>query len=344
MSLLGRLIARINASGPITVAEYMDACLNDPRNGYYATRPALGAAGDFITAPHVSQMFGELIGAWAAEVWRQLGSPPRVSLVELGPGDGTMMSDILRAAEAWPSFRIAIDLLLLEKSDPLRVRQAEKFQARWVSDLSEIDGDAPVIVLANEFLDCLPIRQATMSRDGGWRERRIGVGPSGDLEFVNAEPQPEVERNGREGDVVEWSPELAVLAARIGALVTQARGAALFIDYGGDGLGDTLQSVRRHRKIGPLSRPGQADLTARVDFGAFLAAAAPAEAFGPVSQATFLLRLGLEARAAALARPAPSRAEKIRRQVRRLVSPSQMGELFKVACIAGPELSPPGFA
>jgi SAM-dependent MidA family methyltransferase len=343
LSLRRRLVARINALGPITVAEYMDACLNDPRYGYYATHPALGAAGDFITAPHVSQMFGELIGAWAAEVWRRLGSPPRVRLVELGPGDGTMMSDILRSAEAWPRFQAAIDLLLLEKSGPLRAAQAASLRGRWISGLDEIGEDAPVIIVANEFLDCFPIRQALMGADG-WRERRIGVGPSGDLEFIALEPRPEIERTARPGDVFEWSPDLAALASQIGALVTGAGGAALFVDYAGDGLGDTLQSIGSHRRVSPLSHPGQNDLTARVDFGAFLAASTPAKAFGPIAQATFLLRLGLEARAAALARPYPNRAAKILRQVRRLISPRQMGELFQVACIAAPDIAPPGFA
>ena len=342
MSLARRLIQRINAVGPITVAEYMDACLHDPRGGYYATHPALGADGDFITAPLVSQMFGELLGAWAAEVWRRLGSPAKVRLVELGPGDGTMMSDVLRAAATWPGFKNAIDLVLVEKSSALKARQSERFKARWVKDIDEIDGDVPTVLLANEFLDCFNIRQAVRT-DDGWFERRIGVGPTGDLEYVVGEPRPEIERDGRRGDVFEWSPDRADLAARIAAMSLRTGGAALFIDYSGDGLGDTFQAIRGHRKVSPLIRPGQSDLTARVDFSAFLAAATGARTYGPVSQSAFLLRLGLEARAAALARVHPYRAAKISRQVRRLVSSGQMGQLFQVAAIAAPGLAPPGF-
>lgn len=342
MSLARRLIQRINATGPITVAEYMDACLHDPRGGYYATRPSLGAEGDFITAPLVSQMFGELLGAWAAEVWRRLGSPSKVRLVELGPGDGTMMTDVLRAAATWPGFRNAIDLVLLETSSALRTRQAQRFKARWIAGLDELNGDVPAILLGNEFLDCFTIRQAVKTEDG-WRERRVGVGPTGDLEFMAGEPRPEIERDGRRGDVFEWSPDLAALAAQVAAVTLRTGGAALFIDYAGDGLGDTLQAARGHRKVSPLTHPGQSDLTARVDFSAFLAAATGADTSGPVSQAAFLLRLGLEARAAALARVHPYRAAKISRQVRRLISSGQMGQLFQVAAIAAPGLAAPGF-
>jgi SAM-dependent MidA family methyltransferase len=342
LSLARRLIQRINAVGPITVAEYMEACLHDPRGGYYSTHPALGTEGDFITAPLVSQMFGELIGAWAAEVWRRLGSPPTVQLVELGPGEGTMMSDILRAAATWPGFRSAIDLVLMETSDKLKARQAARFKARWIADLDEIRADVPAILLANEFLDCFTIRQA-VRMDDGWCERRVGVGPTGDLEYVAGEPLPEIARDGRRGDIFEWSPDLAGLAAQVAGTTIRTGGAALFIDYAGEGLGDTLQAVRGHRKISPLTHPGQSDLTARVDFSAFLASAARAHTYGPVSQAAFLLRLGLEARAAALARVHPYRAAKIGRQVRRLISSGQMGQLFQVAAIAAPGLAPPGF-
>ncbi len=342
MSLARRLIQRINGAGPITVAEYMDACLHDPRGGYYATRPALGADGDFITAPLVSQMFGELLGAWAAEVWRRLGSPPKVKHYELGPGDGTMMTDILSAAATWPGFRNAIDLVLVESSRALKARQAQRFQARWIADLDEIRGDTPAILLANEFLDCFTIRQAVRTADG-WRERRVGVGSAGDLEFVVGEPRPEIERDGRRGDIFEWAPDLVKLAAQVAQVTFRTGGAALFVDYAGDGLGDTLQALRRHRKVSPLDHPGQSDLTARVDFSAFLAAAEGAPTFGPVSQASFLLRLGLEARAAALASAHPNRATKIGLQVRRLVSSGQMGQLFQVTAIAAPGLTPPGF-
>jgi SAM-dependent MidA family methyltransferase len=321
----------------------MDACLHDPEDGYYATRPGLGAAGDFITAPHVSQIFGELLGAWAAEILRQMGAPARVRLVELGPGDGTMMGDVLRAARAAPGFSEAIELVLMETSAPLRARQAERLTARWIASLDEIGDDAPVIVLANEFLDCLPIRQAVKCADG-WRERRVGLDTHGALAFVAAEARDEIARDAPEGSIFEWSPALRAFGAEIGSLIGRTGGAALFIDYASEGFGDSLQALGRHEKEHPLRNPGLADLTAHVDFGALLAAAASVERHGPIGQGAFLKALGIEARAAALARANPSEAAKIGRQVARLTAPDQMGELFKVACIASPELTPPGFA
>jgi SAM-dependent MidA family methyltransferase len=344
LNLAEQIRRRIADSGPISVADYMQACLHDPQFGYYATRPALGPAGDFITAPLVSQMYGELLGAWAAEVWRRLGSPTRVRLVELGPGDGTLMSDILRTAAAWPAFRAAIDLVLVETSGPLRARQAECLpHARWIEDLSDVGDDAPVTVLANEFLDCLPIRQAVFAIDG-WRERRVGLGASEGLVFVAAEPVSEVNQPGRPGEVVEWSAERAAFAVRLDEIVARAGGAALFIDYATDGRGDTLQALRAHEKQSPLARPGEADLTACVDFAAVLATASQTIPFGPVSQAAFLRRLGLAERAAALACANPDQADVIARQAERLTEADQMGELFQVACLAAPGLAPPGFA
>jgi SAM-dependent MidA family methyltransferase len=344
-----RLAARIAVAGPITVADYMEACLHDPADGYYATRPDLGEAGDFITAPHVSQMFGELLGAWAAEIWTQMGAPTRVRLVELGPGDGTMMSDVLRAARAAPGFIEAIELVLLETSAPLRARQAETLpRAFWISDLGELETDAPVIVLANEFLDCLPIRQAVKCADG-WRERRVGLDRSGGLAFVLGDSLPEIDWDGDQDAVIEWSPELTAAGARIGDLLAQAGGAALLFDYGRDQpgpSGDTLQALRAHRKEHPLASPGVADLTAHADFPTFLSTAAVlgASTHPLANQGAFLRALGIEARAATLARANPSEAAKIGRQVQRLVAPEQMGELFKVACVSSPGLQPPGFA
>ncbi|HEY5290123.1 MAG TPA: SAM-dependent methyltransferase [Caulobacteraceae bacterium] len=326
----------------MTVAEYMQACLHDPEDGYYATRPSLGAEGDFITAPHVSQTFGELLGAWAAEIWAGLGQPARVRLVELGPGDGTMMVDVLRTARAAPGFFQAIDLVLLETSAPLRRRQAERLSARWISRIDEIGEDAPIIILANEFLDCLPIRQA-VRRSDGWRERRVGVDAAGALVFVDGEPCREISTASPTRRLVEWSPALERFGAQIGGLIGRAGGAGIFIDYGGDGAGDTLQALQSHRKEGPLDNPGDADLTARVDFRAFLAAAGDARAYGPVAQGPFLRAIGIKARAAALAKANPAQAAKIARQVERLIGPDQMGELFQAACLASPGLAPPGF-
>jgi len=347
--LRARVIARIAAEGPITVADYMQACLHDPAAGYYATRPGLGAAGDFITAPHVSQMFGELLGAWAAEIWRQMGAPARVRLVELGPGDGTMMSDVLRAAHAAPGFVEAIELVLMETSAPLRAIQAGKLPTvRWIDSIDRLGGETPLIVLANEFLDCLPIRQAVKCADG-WRERRVGVGSDGALAFVVGEALswmgPPVTTNEiSEGTILEFSWVLDTVARDISRTIAVAGGAALFIDYASDGFGDTLQALRGHRKETALASPGLADLTARVDLDHFCALCRDVDTFGPVGQGAFLQALGIEARAAALARANPSEAAKIGRQVARLTGSEQMGELFKVACIASPGLQPPGFS
>ena len=331
MSLAERLKRRIVAEGPITIADYMQACLNDPEDGYYATRPALGA--DFITAPLVSQMFGELLGAWAAEVWAQMGAPTRVRLVELGPGDGTMMTDVLRAARAAPGFSEAFELVFVETSAPLRMLQAAKHpSARWIEEIGGLGSDAPLILLANEFLDCLPICQSVLTVDG-LRERRIGLSPDGALAFT-----PDA------GAVAESSPAVRAFGGEVAALIAAAAGAALFIDYAGDGEGDTLQAVRQHKKECALASPGEADLTVRVDFAAFLNAAHGVPAFGPVSQAAFLEALGLGARAAALVSANPGQADKIARQVERLTARDQMGELFQVVCLASPGLGPPGFA
>ncbi|HEV2363657.1 MAG TPA: SAM-dependent methyltransferase [Caulobacteraceae bacterium] len=356
MSLAERLKRRIAAEGPITVAAYMAACLGDPQHGYYARHPRLGAEGDFITAPHVSQMFGEILGLWAAEVWRQLGSPSRVRLIELGPGDGTMLTDVLRAARAVPGFGNALDLRLIETSAPLRARQAEAVasagaQAQWLEDLAPLAREkGPVVALANEFLDCLPIRQYVRAADG-WCERRVGVS-GGALAFMltplpSGARAPATANGAAEGAVLEQSEPLAAFGAQIGALIAAKGGAALFVDYGRthfDGA-DTLQAVRLHRREDPLANPGEADLTAHADFAAFLEAAKAAGVCcpPPMAQADFLHALGIETRAAALIAAQPARAELIGRQLERLTAPDQMGEIFKVACVHSPGLSPPPF-
>jgi SAM-dependent MidA family methyltransferase len=209
MSLRERIAGEIRRSGPLTVERYMDLCLNDPQAGYYATRPRLGEAGDFITAPHVSQMFGELIGLWAAETWAALGGPSRIILAEMGPGDGVMMSDVLRAAHASPGFAAAAEVWLAETSAPLREVQHSRLgdQPRWAQRLDELPGDAPVILLANEVLDCAPIRQAVRVA-GDWRERRIALDAGGGLAFAASEPvePPDAPKGVPDGAVFEWSP------------------------------------------------------------------------------------------------------------------------------------------
>lgn len=387
MSLLDRLKAQIAQDGPIGVAEYFTRCLHDPRDGYYATRPDLGAGGDFITAPLVSQMFGELIGLWAVETWTRMGSPTPFRLVEMGPGDGALISDLLRAARLSPGFLAAADLWLVEVSPPLRALQGQRLAAaplppRWADRLDAVPGGAPMILIANEVLDCLPARQFVRTHTG-WAERVVGLDEQGNLAFglkaISREPFPLADggraglgvtaavddERGRqtatsavtpiptpspiegEGSILESSPAQEALGTEIGHRLATDGGAALLIDYGRDapGPGDTLQAIRGHRKVDPLESPGQADLTVWADFPAVLAAGVEAGArAGPIlSQAAFLAMLGIEARAQALAAARPDRAEQIARQLDRLTGQAQMGALFKAVCLHAPGFTPPAF-
>ncbi len=355
MSLKERLAREIALTGPMTVADYVVRCLHDPRDGYYATRPAIGAGGDFITAPMVSQMFGELIGLWAVELWRRLGAPERVRLVEVGPGDGTLMADALRAARLDPDFLHAVDLVLIEPSPPLRAAQARMLadsdvHPRWVSALDRIETDAPVILIANEVLDCLPARQFVKTEDG-WAERRIGIDDGGGLTFGLVKITGGFRRphfTVEPGQTVEISDQQAAFGRDLGALVKSAGGAALLIDYGRSKpeAGDTLQALRRHRKVDPLDSPGEADLTQWADFPTVLEAAvhAGADVTGCRSQGELLRRLGIEHRAAGLKAARPDAAATIDRQLERLVGAAQMGTLFKACAIFSPRsLVVPGF-
>lgn len=350
MSLRDRLIGQIRSGGPISIAQYMTACLHDPRDGYYATRPALGPGGDFVTAPLVSQMFGELIGLWLAETWAAMGRPPLVRLVEAGPGDGTLMSDILRAARLAPGFLAAVELWLVEVSEPLRAVQAERLAdaaPRWARSLAEVPEGAPLLLVANELLDCLPARQFVRT-DKGWAERMVGLDASGDLAFgLGALSAANVSTpSGEAGQVLEQSPAQAAFGTEVGGRIARDGGAALLVDYGRlePDFGDTLQALRGHRKESPLTAPGEADLTIHVDFPAVLEAAR-AEGAGAAAmcQGEFLTRLGVRQRAEALARARPDRADQIARQLDRLIGDDQMGRLFKVACIHPRGIVPPAF-
>ncbi|MBX7248130.1 MAG: SAM-dependent methyltransferase [Caulobacteraceae bacterium] len=350
MSLADRLKAEIAATGPIAVSDYMARCLFDPADGYYAVRPALGEDGDFITAPLVSQMFGELIGLWATETWLRMGAPSRVLLVEMGPGDGTLMSDALRAARLAPAFLEAADLWLIDPSGPLRARQARALSdaplsPRWAETLEALPEDAPVLLIANELLDCLPARQ--FLRDGpGWAERVVGLDAQGALALGL---RPALRPEGAPADLppgLVWELSVAqqALGLQVAGRVTATGGAALFIDYGRDRpeAGDTLQALHRHCKVDPLADPGRADLTVWADFPAFQAAArAAGAASGLLNQGTFLRRLGVEQRAAALAAARPDRQEMVARQLSRLIDDDQMGRLFKAVAIWNPADAPP---
>ena len=346
MSLHDKLAAQIAQTGPLTLAQYMTACLHDPEFGYYATRPALGDGGDFVTAPLVSQMFGELIGVWAASAWRLMGEPERFVLVEMGPGDGTLMDDLLRAGRALPGFLEAADVWLVETSEPLAALQAAKLgeRVRWAGSLDEVPGGQPMLLVANELLDCLPARQFVRVATG-WTEQVVGVDRHGALTFGRV-PAPLGLPDAREGTILEVSAPQEALGAMLGERLAQDGGAALLIDYGRDqpGFGDTLQALKRHEKVDPLARPGEADLTVWADFPAVMAAAERTGAEAAIlTQAAFLARMGVGERAEALVRARPDKAPLVGRQLHRLVGGDQMGELFKACCLYSPDWVPPAF-
>jgi len=357
-ALAEHLARRIRESGPLGVDAYMAAALTHPQHGYYATRDPLGARGDFVTAPEVSQVFGELIGLWCADNWARMGRPDPVILAELGPGRGTLMADLLHALRVAPDFRRALRLHLVETSPVLRARQAAALAAaapRWHDSVATLP-DGPLILVANEFLDALPIRQFVRAGDG-WHERRVALGGDGALIFaLDAAPDraaaaiPPTLRGAAPGSLCEVRPAAQALAALLGARIAAEGGVALFIDYGHfpSACGDTLQAVRGHCRHDVLADPGEADLTAHVDFAAVAsaAAAAGARSWGPVTQGAFLAAIGLAPRAGALLRQAtPAQAEAIAAACRRLIEPEEMGTLFKALALAHPALAAPaGFA
>lgn len=355
--LAEHLVRRISLEGPIPLAEYMAAALAHPQYGYYTTRNPLGRAGDFITGPEVSQMFGELVGLWCAVVWQAMGSPDPFRLVELGPGRGTLMADALRAARAVPAFGAAAEVHLVEISPVFRAFQKRALQdlARpplWHDDFGAVPA-GPMLLVANEFFDALPIRQYRRTEDG-WHEAMVDVS-NGALCLALA-PQPvatalipEALQQAEPGAVVEVSPMGQGLARAIGGRLAADGGAALVIDYGHmeSGCGDTFQAVREHAYADVLAEPGHADLTAHVDFQALAAAAAAggAAVSGPTTQERFLESLGIRPRGEALLAGArEDQQEEIQSAYRRLVHPDEMGTLFKVLGLAQPGLGYlPGF-
>ncbi|MBX6328209.1 MAG: SAM-dependent methyltransferase [Pseudolabrys sp.] len=351
---------RIAAAGPMPVGEYMSLCLLDPAHGYYTTRDPIGAGGDFVTAPEVSQMFGELIGLWMAAVWKQMGSPSPVRVVELGPGRGTLMKDALRALKVMPGFSEAITLHFVEINPILKATQQRTLegapqQKSWHGSLAEVPS-GPAIIVANEFFDALPVNQAVKRADG-WHHRCVDVGADGRLAFtVAAEPIPHFSaivppalRDAPLESIFEWRDDK--IAMDLGKRIADQGGAALVIDYGHteSALGDTLQAVARHAFADALSAPGTVDLTAHVDFEALAKAveAMGAQGHGPIVQAQLLRRLGIETRAAALkAKADHARAAEIDLALARLIGAgrSGMGMLFKAAAFTHPALgTPPAF-
>lgn len=349
------LIRRIAEAGPISLAEFMAECLLHPTAGYYTNAAVFGAAGDFITAPEISQMFGELIGLALAGAWIDQGRPQGALLAEIGPGRGTLMADALRATRAVPGFSSQTSVHLIEASPRLQGAQERALsgqEVRWHRGIDTLPR-APLFLVANEFLDALPIRQFQRSGDG-WRERMLGL-VDGALAFGLSDPLPHAALAHRlgdtaDGDVVEVCPALAGIVGDVATRIVEDGGVAIFIDYGGwRSRGDTLQALRAHKPVDPLDAPGTADLTAHVDFEAVArtAVAAGAAVTEMVPQGVFLERLGITARAQALARNIrePAQMEAHVAAHRRLTHPQEMGSLFKTIAIHRPDTaSPPGFA
>lgn len=336
MSLELRLKTLISTDGPLPVSTWMTLCLHDPEEGYYAVQPGLGR--DFITSPETSQVFGELIGLWAANVWQSMGSPDPVHLAELGPGRGTLMADALRAARAAPGFLDAAKLSLVEASLALRTVQAERLAAHSPAFTANIEDipPGPAIFIANEFLDCLPARQFVKDA-GEWRERVIGLSETGDFAFgLAADRAPDDRMMGEAGEAVELQPALDALVDTLASRADPF--IALFIDYGPAerAPGDTLRAYREGEQVSPLSPPGTCDITVDVDFGrlARLARTANLAVTGPVSQRDFLASLGIEARMQSLIAANPGEAEDIHKACLKLVDPAEMGERFKVIALA----------
>ncbi len=359
--LAKRIKTKISDTGPISVTEYMTLCLLDPVDGYYPTRDPLGSEGDFITAPEISQMFGECLGLWVVQSWHDLGKPEPFNLIELGPGRGVMMADILKAVALEPGCLAAAQVTLVEASAALQAVQAKTLgqsgaHINWADRLDAVD-DAPCLIIGNEFLDCLPIRQFVcadpFAGDRGWSERRVGV-DDGRLRFeTDGQPAPVAVTQAfpgthddpRKHDLLEICPASAQLIDHLKDRFAKTSGRALFIDYGPEAteFGDTLQALKRHKKVGVFSAPGDTDLTARVDFSGLKAMAdrAKLDIHGPIAQRTLLSRLDIDIRAIALLRGTKDARPKLLRQLHRLMDEDEMGTLFKAICLSAPNLPTP---
>jgi NADH dehydrogenase [ubiquinone] 1 alpha subcomplex assembly factor 7 len=344
--LENHIVGLIRQGGPIPLDAFMDIALGHPEYGYYRTRDPLGRRGDFITAPEISQMFGELIGLWCVDMWQKLGSPSSFNLIELGPGRGTLMADALRAAKLVPAFRTAAKVTFVETSPTLRAEQKKRVpDASWI----EQSGDllpGPSLIIANEFFDALPIRQFQQT-DSGWKERCVTL----PAQSKNATPNFEFclsdetcdpallsskVRGAPEGSIAEICPLGQQIAGDLAGHLDAAPGAALIIDYGytHSAPGDTFQALKGHAYVSPLADPGEADLTAHVDFAALARAASGATSHGPVDQGAFLKALGIEARAGILmANAKPHQRQEIEAAHHRLTDPTAMGSLFKVMAL-----------
>ncbi|WP_300380070.1 SAM-dependent methyltransferase [Henriciella sp.] len=346
MSLKDDLKALIEAGGPLPVSAYMNACLHDPKHGYYATRPGIGR--DFITAPEISQVFGELLGLWALHEWQAMGAPAPSRLVEIGGGRGAMMADMLRAvgrARGGEALSVA-----MSEASPVHAEQQKQALSAFHPDFLgafQSLGDAPFILIANEWLDCLPARQF-LKGQADWHEKVVGLDEAGELAFGLAADKASDAPSGAGEEAAEIQPALETLVDVLKDAFEAVPGRALFIDYGpvNHVPGDTLRAFYKGEQVDPLAMPGVSDLTVDVDFGrlARLAGKAGLGVAGPVEQGAFLMSLGAEARMQALIKANPDRAEAIHDGVRRLVDPAEMGRRFKVICLSAPGLpAPAGF-
>ncbi|MBJ6370896.1 class I SAM-dependent methyltransferase [Sedimentitalea arenosa] len=350
MTLKDQIVRRIRQDGPISIASYMRDCLLHPTLGYYTSRAPFGAQGDFITAPEISQIFGEVIGLALAQAWISQGRPTPFTLAELGPGRGTLMADILRATRLVPGFHDAARLVLVEASPALRKVQAEILSPHaptWSEQVEDLPERA-LFIVANEFFDALPVRQF-LRAGTGWRERRVGE-KGGDLVFGlgPAGPQPTLTHrldDTAEGDLVETCPLAAEVTTILAERIAAHGGVALILDYGDwRSLGDTLQAVAAHETVDALDKPGQADLTAHVDFEVLANAARRAGCAHTrlTPQGVFLERLGITARAQALSKGLTGEAlDQLVAAHRRLTHPDEMGNLFKTLGIFPAEGTPP---
>jgi NADH dehydrogenase [ubiquinone] 1 alpha subcomplex assembly factor 7 len=336
---LAGIFERLIAShGPISVSHFM----GESNMRYYGARDPFGEQGDFITAPEISQMFGELIGLWLADMWVKAGREEAVHYVELGPGRGTLAKDVLATAARYglePKVHFVESSLILRD-----IQLATIPHATWHDDLSTVSPYGPLLIVANEFLDALPIRQLVRTPDG-WRERMVGLN-DGRFAFVAGDKPmdsavPDGLRDADPGTIVETSPGAAAVAYEVAGRLVKQGGAALLIDYGHDAprTGSTLQALRQHRMVDPLALPGEADLTAHVDFAALapIIESRGARWLGTVAQGHWLRQLGIEVRAERLARIAPEHRDAIFAALDRLIGEGQMGALFKVMGLAGPD-------
>jgi NADH dehydrogenase [ubiquinone] 1 alpha subcomplex assembly factor 7 len=352
---------KILETGPITIAEFMTICLLDPTDGYYPTRDPFGKDGDFITSPEISQMFGELIGLWCMQTWHDMGQPKKINLIEYGPGRGIMMQDIVRVAKLDKGFLESISITLIEASPVLESIQAETLSeapcpVNWSPNIEEIP-QMPSIILGNEFLDCLPIRQFIQTDKNlglnGWRERLVtvknnklgfGISPFELAEWQKKE-LPNSHHKAIQNDLLEFCPAFSQIIDELKSRSLNSNTRALFIDYGPatTDFGDTLQSLQKHKKINVFSDLGNADLTARVNFEhlANLSKANNLSVTSVITQGEFLCNMGIKVRAEKLMKAKPELRNNIQRQLNKLISQDEMGALFKVICFQSEELGLP---